>query len=187
MSVYGLIMWATVLLIGVPSAWRNPTAAALVGAWIFTKVVYLVTGNGLALEYFVFPDIFVLSIIFAKPEYRPCDWYLSTWHQLKCLLLERSPADRVVMLIYPVEWVLYVGDFAPRFTWFALWGLSLVQFLAAGAESLQMFWRSRSIIKTHLGDINHNFFAAFSGTHPVFLPRAAECAFISATGGGGDG
>jgi hypothetical protein len=111
-----------------------------------TKTIYLVTGNGLAVAFFIYPDIFVLSIIFCKPRYRPCGdyWDFSIWHQLKCILTERSPADRVVMLIYPIEWVLYVGDFAPRFTWFALWGLSIAQFLAAGLEPIFSFIRRRT-------------------------------------------
>jgi hypothetical protein len=135
MSTPGLIMWAVVLLIGVPSAWRNPTAAALVGAWVVTKTIYIFTGNPLAVEFFIFPDICVLAIIFCKPEYNPCEEYLGTLHQLKCIVTERSPADRIVMLIYPVEWALYVSTLHPFYLWWALWGLSLIQFFAAGSES----------------------------------------------------
>ena len=136
-------MWAVVLLIGVPSAWRNPTAAALVGAWVVTKTLYLVTGDGLALEFYIFPDIAVMAIIFMKPRYQPRSRYADDWHRFKCLLLERTPADRVVMLIYPIEWVLYVTTLPAREVWFALWGLSIIQFLAAGAEPLAQYLRRR--------------------------------------------
>lgn len=139
-----IILWLTVLLIGVPSAWRNPTAAALVGAWIVTKVIYLVTGNALATEFYVYPDIVVITIIFCKPEYQPCDDYLSTWHQLKCLLIERTPADRVVLLIFPVEWAIYISTLPAVPVWWLLWVGSIIQFLAAGWESLSDFIRRRN-------------------------------------------
>jgi hypothetical protein len=141
MTTPGIIMWATVLLIGVPSAWRNPTAAALVGAWVVTKTIWLITGNGLAVEFFIFPDLAVIAIVFMKPDYRPCDRYRGTLHQFKCILTERSPADRIVLLIYPVEWAIYCSALHPFYVWWLLWSLSIVQFLAVGGESLSRFIR----------------------------------------------
>jgi hypothetical protein len=149
----GQILCAVVLLIGVPSAWRNPTAAALVGAWAVTKAIYLMTGNGLATEFYVFPDIAVIAIIFCKPEYRPSPDYVSIWHQLKCIVTERSPADRIVMLIYPIEWMLYVSTLNDYYVWWSLWGLSIVQFLAAGSETLfHIFHRRHAEAANHPSD-----------------------------------
>jgi hypothetical protein len=135
MSTPALIMWAVVLLVGVPSAWRNPTAAALVLCWIFGEVVFVLTGNSLPVKYYAYPDIFVIAVIFAKGAYQ-CQYpYRSLWHQLECIVLERSPADRVVMLIFPVMWALYISALHPYYLWYALWGLTIVQFLAAGWEA----------------------------------------------------
>jgi len=138
-----IILAAVVLLIGVPSARRNPTAAALVGAWFVTKVIYLVTGDSLPVQFFVFPDIGVITIILCKPEYQPCEEYRSIWHQLWCILAERSPSDRVVMLIFPIEWGIYVSTLGAVSVWWLLWGLSILQFLAAGAEPLAEYLHRR--------------------------------------------
>lgn len=144
MSTPAIIMWAVVMLIGVPAGWRNPTAAALVLSWIFGEVVAMVTGNNLPVEYYLYPDLFVLAVIMIKPErcnLRPCRSILA---QLKCILLERSLADRIIMLIFPAMWVIYTIQ-SPYYKWWALWTLAIIQFLAAGAEALC----HSSIIRRH--------------------------------------
>lgn len=179
------IMWATVAVVGVPSAMRNPTAAALVVSWLFSESLFLLTGNGLALEYFVFPDIAVIAVIFCKRDWKPCETYRSAWHQLKCVLLERSPSDRLIVCSYPICWALYVSDIDPYYQWWGLFHISVAQFLAAGWEALHGYWISRSsIIRRHLGDIDALFFSVFS---PVPSLCAADCAPNTATGGGGSG
>lgn len=143
MSLPHLLMWCVVLGVGVPSAWRNPTAGALVLCWVFSEGLYALTGNGLATDYFIFPDLLVLAVIFAKPEacnYRP---YENTWVQFKCIILERSVPDRIVMVIFPAMWWTYVADIAPYYQWWALFYLSIAQFLAAGWEGFSKIYRSR--------------------------------------------
>jgi hypothetical protein len=136
-----LIMWAVVLLIGVPSAWRNPTSAALIVGWIVAEGMYRLNGNGLAVEYLAFPDIFVLAVIMAKREYCNLRPYRNTWHQLKCVLFERSPADRFIMLCYPLVWALYIAAIDPYYQYWGLYFLAIAQFLAAGWESFLIFRR----------------------------------------------
>lgn len=131
-----IIMWAVVFFIGVPAAWRNPTAAALSISWILGEIIFLNTGNPLPTRFYLIPDLFVLAVIIAKPE--PCDLrpYMNAWHQAKCMVLERAPADRVVMLIFPVMWIIYASDLSAPAKWYGLWALCIVQFLAAGFEAL---------------------------------------------------
>jgi hypothetical protein len=148
MALPNIIMWAIVLAVGVPSAWRNPTAGALVLCWVVSEGIYAFTGNGLAVEYYIFPDVFVLAIIFAKPE--ACDLapYADWRHQLKCFLLERSVPDRIVMLIFPVMWCVYVSGIDPYYQWWSLWGLAIIQFFAAGWEGFSKIYRSRAVSET---------------------------------------
>lgn len=122
MTIPQLIIWAVVFGIGVPSAWRNPTAAALVIAWLAGEAIYRITGDNLAVQFYLFPDIFVIAMIMAK--------------------LERSAADRVILAIYPVCWVFYVAAVEPVTKWYLLWGLTIAQFLAAGWESFSLYRRS---------------------------------------------
>lgn len=129
-------MWTVALGVGLPSSWKNPTAGALVLCWVVSKTIFLVSGNGLATDYYIFPDLFVLAIIFAKPEictFRP---YQNTWDQFKCIFLERSVPDRIVMLIFPVMWVIYYSNIHSYYQWWSLWMLSIIQFLAAGWEGI---------------------------------------------------
>jgi hypothetical protein len=136
MSLPELVLWAVVLAVGIPSAWRNPTAGALVLCWVVSQTIYALTGNGLAVEYYAYPDIFVIAVIFAKREYCNLRPYRSTFHQLACVVLERSPADRFILLSYPVVWYFYTATSTPHLQYWALYLLSVAQFLAAGAESL---------------------------------------------------
>lgn len=138
-----IFIWAVVFVIGVPSAWRNPTAAALVISWIFGELVYLFSGNNLPVDFYLYPDILVLAVIMAKPEACNLRPYRNVWHQLSCVLLERSPADRMVMLIFPVMWAFYVSGLDPYYVWWTLYGLVILQFLFASSESVEKFWRSR--------------------------------------------
>lgn len=143
MSLPAIVMWAVVALIGIPSAWKNPTAAALVISWIVGEVVFLATGNNLPVELYLYPDIFVIAVIFCKREWQACDDYGSTWHQFLCLTIERSPADRCVLFFFPIMWAVYVAPIDAYSQWWILWSAVILQFLFASAESLEMFWRAR--------------------------------------------
>lgn len=121
MSTPALIMWAVVFAVGVPSAWRNPTAAALVLAKIAGWAIYKITGDNLPVEYYLFPDIFVIAVIMAK--------------------YERSVPDRIVLLIFPIMWCLYLAPLHPFYVWWSLYYLVLAQFFAAGWESFSTYRR----------------------------------------------
>lgn len=148
MSAPLLVMWLVVFAIGVPSAWRNPTAAALVIAWLAGQAVFYITGDNLPVQFYAFPDVFVLAMIMAKQEYCNRRPYRSVLHQLSCVLLERSPADRAVMLVFPAVWLIYVAPMHDYHRWWLLWSLTILQFLFASAESLEIFWRQRAMSKS---------------------------------------
>src|SRR5687767_9264066 len=111
--MHSVLLWTIVAVVGVPSAWRNPTAAALVLAKIAGWAWHRVTGDNLPFDFYVCADVFVLAVIFAKVEAYDLRPYRGTWHQLKCILLERSVPDRIVMLIFPLMWALYVAPIDP--------------------------------------------------------------------------
>lgn len=120
-------------------------------AWIVAEAIYIVTGNSLPVEYYVFPDIFVLTVILCKAEYQ-CLWpYDSLWHQLKCVVLERSPADRIIMLIFPVMWALYIAELHPYYKWWALYFFALAQFFAAGWEAFSAYRRDKAAVHSSDG------------------------------------
>lgn len=145
MSLPHLIMWAVVLAVGLPSMLRNPTAGALVASWIVSELLWL-SGYGLPVNFYIFPDLFVLAVIFAKPEAYACHPYSSAWDQLRCIILERSVPDRIVMLIFPVMWAIYVSKLPPFYVYWMLWPLAIVQYLAAGWEGLASFFREPSAV-----------------------------------------
>lgn len=133
-----LILLAVALAVGISSAWRNPTAFGLV-------VAFVVSSFGLPHAYFIFPDIFTLAMIFCKPRYQPCPayWELTTWEQLKCIVTERAPADRFVMLSMPIAWLFYATVLSHTQYW-VLWTIGLAQLVVVGVEPLLSFIRRRS-------------------------------------------
>lgn len=135
------IMWLVIVLVGIPSAWRNPTSAALVLCWIAGETVFVLTGDSLPVQFYIFPDLFVIAVIYAKPDYRPCPEYRGTLHQLKCLITERSPADRAVLAVFLLMWALYVSTLHDYYRWWLLWGLAIAQLLIAGIEALPLLFR----------------------------------------------
>jgi hypothetical protein len=174
-------MWVVALVVGA-FFWKNPTAGALL-------LAYVVAELGLPIKYFTIPDIVTMAVIFAKPRYRPCAsyWDLSIGAQLRCLITERTPADRFILLSIPLAWCIY-SPVLTHSQWWSLWIIAVAQFLAAGWESLQGFRASHSIIRKHLGDVDallceiFIFPGVFS---PVPQLRAADRNTV--TGGGGDG
>lgn len=143
MQVEVAILGAVALIIGVPSIWRNPTSFALVIAWAVSSGIYLVTGRSVAPEYYLFPDVFTVAIIMAKREHCNLRPYRNAFHQLKCALLERSPADRFILLSFPAVWWLYVFPPSYEHQYWGLWSIAIAQFLAAGWEAFSLFIRRR--------------------------------------------
>lgn len=103
---------------------RNVTAGALVVAWLFGQWLVAQTGNSLPVEYYLYPDIAVIALILVK-------WELSV-------------ADKVVLLVFPVQWVFYVSTLHEYYRWHALAYLVVVQFLAAGLDGFLTWRRSAS-------------------------------------------
>lgn len=141
MSTPQIILWIVAFVVGFPAAFRNPTAFALVLCFLFSEGLCAYTGNGLATEYFLLPDFFVIAVIFAKTEACNLKPYINTWHKLKCIVLERSIPDRIVMLTFAAMWWVYAEPHG-HFQWMALFYLALVQFAAAGWEGLSKIYRS---------------------------------------------
>lgn len=118
MSTPQLILWVAALAVGLSCLrTRNLTALALV-------IAFAVSEAGLPLEYYVYSDAFVIAAIFAK---------------FQC-----SPADRFVLLTYPVAWFFYVAD-APGSSaqWWHLATIAMFQFAAVSAEPLIPYIRRR--------------------------------------------
>lgn len=143
MTIPELLIILVVAVVGVPSATWNPTAAALVISWLAGEAVYFATGNNLPVEYYLYPDIFVLAVIMAKPEFCNLRPYKSVWHQLKCILFERSPEDRGVMLAFPVMWLVYGMAVDPYYKWWTLYVLVILQFFASALEAVRLANKSR--------------------------------------------
>ena len=134
MSLPHFIMWAVVLAVAAPASFRNPTAGALALCYLFSETL-LIADGGMPLDYYFILDVAVIAVIVAKPERYPCA-YRNGWHQLACFLLERSWADRFILLSYPFVWWCYAAALQPATKWWLLWAAAIAQFLAAGAEAL---------------------------------------------------
>lgn len=144
MALPEIIILLVVLAVGIPSSWRNPTAGALVLAWVAGRVAYIVTGDSLPVEFYLYPDIFVLGVIMAKREAYSCPPDGNTEQHLRSVLLCRTRQDRIIMLIFPLMWLLYYVDIHPFYKWYALWALAIAQFLAAGWEAVVINRRARA-------------------------------------------
>ena len=70
MSTPHIIMWAIVVCVGLPSAYRNPTALALSLSWLMGELTWMATGNSLPLSVYICADITVIAVICAKAIYR---------------------------------------------------------------------------------------------------------------------
>jgi hypothetical protein len=156
MSLPQLILWIAAIAVGFSSVWRNPTALALVLAFAASEA-------GLPPKYFMFPDIFTLAMIFAKPRYQPCPayWMLTTWGQLKCIVAERSPSDRFVMFSLPMAWAFYAPVLSHQQYW-ALWWVATAQFLVVGLEPVLPFIRRRFAAVSHQSRTSNGLEAAIA-------------------------
>lgn len=156
MTLAQLIMAGAVFLLGIPAAFRNPTAFALVAAYFVVQGLWMTTGA--ALPWFVLfaIDLACLAVIYLKapvphPWCRVCRCevdvilYRSFPHQLCALWLERSRGDRFVIVCFPAAWWLYLADgVSPWVQWHGLYFLALAQLLAAAGESYLHFRSSRA-------------------------------------------
>lgn len=142
MSWPEILIAGIVVAVGVPAAFRNPTAAALVIAWTIAQGLWLITGDNLPLRVYIMTDIAVIAVIICKPlRYRGP--YRGPWHQLQCIFSERLVWDRIVLAIFPVMWTIYILNINETMRWWLLYWLLVTQFLAAGGEALSTWLAAR--------------------------------------------
>lgn len=141
MSWQAVTMYAAVAGLGIPAAFRNATAAALVFAWLAGETLWLATGNSLPLSFFFMADIAVISIIYAKTIKRVgAKTYPTLARQLQCLIIDLTVCDRwIVGLFLLGAWPAYVLAINPFAKWHTLWAISIIQFCLAGAEAAQSY------------------------------------------------
>lgn len=120
------------------------------------QVLYWITGIGMALEYYPFLDCVVIAVILAKPENCAYDIQPNWLAEMKCMFLERSVEDRIILCTFPICWYFYVADIAPFYIYWALWLIAVVQFLAAGWEAFSKSIQRHAealIPPPHVGDL----------------------------------
>lgn len=142
MSWPSLVMYAAVLLVGVPAMWYNPTAFGLVISWSMAQGLWYMTGDNLPLDFYFIADLTVIAIIYAKTVSRCAGKvYRDGWHQLRCMVFDLTPWDRAIVALFVLgAWPLYILDIGAWEKWFGLWGITVFQFLLAGAEAAHS-WR----------------------------------------------
>lgn len=134
-------MYAVVAGVGIPAAFRNSTALAMVIAWLSVELVYQLTGDSLPLRFSFMADIAVIVVIYAK-MIRRCGakLYSSLGEQLRCLVTDLTPWDRWIVAIFLLgAWPAYALSFDPWWKWHLLWLATISQFLLAGGEALTCF------------------------------------------------
>lgn len=142
MTWQAIVMYAVVVGLGIPAAFRNPTALAMVIAWLCVEFVYQLTGNPLPLQFSFMADVTVIAAIYAKTTNRSgAKHYSSLGEQTRCMITDLTPCDRWVLAIFLVMWPLYVLLIDPWWKWHLLWGLAITQFLFASAEAFKSFRR----------------------------------------------
>lgn len=144
---------AVVLLVGVPAAVRvaggrlylgNATAAALVASYVAAQGLWLATGLAFEARISLLIDLTVIAAIYCKAPAHDC-WPYQDWgHQLCAAWFERSLWDRIVIVIFPAMWLVYLSPLSPNAAFYGLYWLAIAQFLAAGGEALQPYLNARS-------------------------------------------
>lgn len=133
MTAPHIIMWAVVGCVGFPAAVRNPTALGLVCAWLAGEITWLLSGNNLPIPVYVVADCMVIGLMYGKAIRRACSWQTRVFR----LWTDLTPWDRAILALYALAvWPIYGSSLHPFYAWYALWGLTIAQFLLAGAEAL---------------------------------------------------
>lgn len=131
-------MFAAVVLLGVTSAFRTPVAGALVIAWVYGEFVWLLTGDSLPLAAYVLSNAFVIAVIMCH-EARDCSPYKTDLAQLiAALWYERYAEDRILLLLFPVLWTLYLAPLEEYYKWWAIYYLVLLRFCIVGAVTVKV-------------------------------------------------
>lgn len=151
MSWQAIVMYGVVVGIGIPAAFRNVTALAMVIAWLTVELVYQITGDSLPLRYSFAADIAVICAIYAKAIKRAgTKTYSSQMEQLRCMVTDLTLADRWIVAIFIFgTWPMYILQLDPWWQWMSLWALTIGQFLLAGSEAIAGFRTGRHKTMTH--------------------------------------
>lgn len=128
-------------------AWRwNATSAALAFAYFASQAWWIIAG-GCDVGGLFMIDVTTIALIFCKAIVRcPDTEFRSARHQLRCMVAAFTVQDRIVLAIFPLAWVGYVLRIDELARWWILYGLSLLQFIAAGWEAFG-HWRRDSADK----------------------------------------
>lgn len=140
------ILAGVALLVGVRSAWWNPTAGALVASWAFGFVMLHVFGIWLTRDQLVYCDWAVIAFIAGKPA--TCDLrpYKGLIHWLRCRFLERSKYDVCIVGLFLPAWIVYATPLSDFVFYWSLWTIAVLQFVIAGAEA---FYKRREYRMTN--------------------------------------
>jgi hypothetical protein len=151
MSLPEAIFAALVLLVGVPAMCKNATAIGLVMSWLVIQSAWLASHTWSTGLQFVC-DLGVIAIMVVKPDHEDGFPYRSLGYQFAALFwTERTPCDRIIGLIFPAMWVLYVADMPDYYRWWGLWWLAAAQLIAAGVEPLRL-WIIQKIRERHVNE-----------------------------------
>lgn len=147
MSWQAILMFAVVAGVGIPAAFRNVTALAMVIAWLSVELVYQVTGDSLPLQYSFMADIAVVAVIYAKANNE-----IAGRNQLRRLITDLTVWDRWIVGVYLfLTWPAYVFEINAWLKWHLLWACMIAQFLAAAFEAFLGSRNSVSRGKTKSG------------------------------------
>lgn len=133
-----IVIHCVVIGVGIPAAFRNPTALFLVASWAFGQGVWMATGINLPLKAYFIADLTVIALIYAKTIARlgPKE-YTSVSEQLKCLLTDLPWWDRIIVGLFVAGcWPAYGLTMDEWTRWHLLWAITILQFLLAGGEAL---------------------------------------------------
>jgi hypothetical protein len=133
-------MYLVVGCVGLPAAFRNPTAAFLCLSWIVGEVTYLVTGNNLPFSIYLIADVTVVTSIYIKTVQRVgVKTYPTLKNQFYSLVTDLTMWDRLIVALFLLGvWPVYAMNLHPYYTWLLLWGLTIAQFFCAGAEAIHV-------------------------------------------------
>ena len=152
MSPADLVLAGVILLIAAPAARWNITAAGLALSWLMVQVLWFLLPGGreLLADEIVYTiisfglDWLVIALIYCKLPSYDCFPYDNRLHQLACFWLERSRADRVILIIFLLLWLAYVLPISSELQHQAQFWLTIIQVLAAGSEAFGKFQRRRA-------------------------------------------
>jgi hypothetical protein len=135
-SLGAILLAAAALLICLPTAFRNATAAALFLCWLLGIVLEYGFAYYLSKPEMFYCDLFVIAVIMAKPEVCDMRPYSGFWHQVKCTMLERNKWDRRVIALFALAWIVYTLPLSDAMFWWSLFAVTILQYLCVATEAL---------------------------------------------------